>query len=248
MLCKNGGQRLFFGNGQAHPADTAVTAAAAFDRLCQQHAFSHKARQGGPWIFGTKGSFNVRQRAGALVQKHGVQHKSFLLALSGGLIGGQPGAGLGGHVPQEPEGGPGAQNEDAGQKHAQSLDAQDGSGGLGGQVVGTVDGFTYGPDFDRADGFIREGSKDDETSLRKLLLGRATVILGGEANLLHAAATLGVRDRVRILPTALEEQPRYAAFRRDRAGAEKTALLQPVLARMTEDGRIDRILDRFREE
>lgn len=127
------------------------------------------------------------------------------------------------------------------------LQDSDGFSGLAGQVVGTVDGFTYGSGFDRAHGFIREGSKDDETSLRKLLLGRATVILGGEANLLHAAASLGVRGRVRILPTALDEQPRYAAFRRDPAGAEKSALLQPVLARMAEDGRIDRILDRYRE-
>lgn len=129
-----------------------------------------------------------------------------------------------------------------------SLQDSTGFSGLGGQVVGTVDGFTYAPGFDRAQGFTREGSKDDETSLRKLLLDRATVILGGEANLLHAAATLGVRDRVRILPTALAEQPRYAAFRRDLAGAEKSALLQNVLTRMTEDGRIGRILDLYREE
>ncbi|MBB1490687.1 transporter substrate-binding domain-containing protein [Paracoccus sp. MC1854] len=123
-----------------------------------------------------------------------------------------------------------------------------GLGGLSGQVVGTVNGFTYGAAFDEAGGFIREGSMDDETSLRKLLLGRASVILGGEANLVHAADRLGVRDRVRILPTPLAQQPRYAAFRRDPAGAGKAALLGTVLRQMTDDGRVERILQRHRPE
>lgn len=115
---------------------------------------------------------------------------------------------------------------------------------LRGRTIGIVNGFTYTSEFNAAGHFTREGSVDDETSLRKLLLGRVDLMLGGQPNILHAAATLGVRDAIRILPTPLQVQPRYAAFLREPARMDKAARLQAALARMQMDGRIDRILHR----
>lgn len=113
---------------------------------------------------------------------------------------------------------------------------------LSGLSVGVVDGFSYTPGFDVATHFRHEGSVDDETSLRKLLLHRADVIVGGEANLRHAMRKLAVRDRVRTLPTALDIQGRYVGFSRTPAGQEKSDRLGAVLTRMHTEGRIAAIL------
>lgn len=113
---------------------------------------------------------------------------------------------------------------------------------LVGLSVGVVDGFSYTPAFDSATHFHHEGSVDDETSLRKLLLRRADVIVSGEANLHHAMRKLEIKDRVRILPTALDIQGRFVGFSRTAAGQEKHDRLAPVLTQMHVEGRIPAIL------
>ena len=113
---------------------------------------------------------------------------------------------------------------------------------LAGQRVGVVNGFTYTEAFDRATGFEKEGSIDDLTSLRKLLLGRVTTVLGGSANLRYAARRLGVSARIRILQPPLAEVPRYVSFRRDAAGDAKARLMQEALAELWLRGSIERIL------
>lgn len=119
---------------------------------------------------------------------------------------------------------------------------------LAGHRIGVVKGFTYIPEFDTAEGFLRDGSIDDLTSLRKLLLGRVTTVLGGAANLRFAAARLGIADRIHILAPPLAEQPRYVGFRRDAAGREKSALMQQALAELWISGQVDRILARHGEK
>lgn len=118
---------------------------------------------------------------------------------------------------------------------------------LAGHRIGVVNGFTYTPEFDTADSFVREGSIDDLTSLRKLLLGRVTTVLGGAANLRFAADRLGVRDRVHILAPPLAEVPRYVGFRRDAAGDQKSALMRAALHELRASGQVDRILARHGE-
>lgn len=113
---------------------------------------------------------------------------------------------------------------------------------LAGHRVGVVNGFTYTPEFDRSAAFTREGSIDDLTSLRKLLLGRVSTVLGGSANLRYAARQLGVSERIRILRPALAEVPRYVSFRRDAPGNAKAGLMGQALAEMWLRGSIDRIL------
>lgn len=113
---------------------------------------------------------------------------------------------------------------------------------LAGLSVGVVNGFSYSPAFDSATDFHHEGSADDETSLRKLLLRRANIIVGGEANFRHAIDRLSVADRVRILPTPLDVQGRYVGFTRTPAGRDKSDRLGRVLTRMHAEGCIAAIL------
>lgn len=114
--------------------------------------------------------------------------------------------------------------------------------GLAGLSVGVVDGFTYTPAFNEAVSFLHEGSIDDQTSLRKLLLGRADIIVGGEANLRFAMQKFGLGERVRILPTPLDEQDRFVGLSRTAAGHEKAARLSRAIAAMRSEGRIDAFL------
>lgn len=115
---------------------------------------------------------------------------------------------------------------------------------LAGLSVGVVNGFTYTPAFDGSSHFRHEGSVDDETGLRKLLLRRADVVVGGEANLRHAMRKLAVENRVRVLPTALDVRGRYVGFPRTAAGGEKAERLGIVLRAMHAEGRIAAILRR----
>lgn len=113
---------------------------------------------------------------------------------------------------------------------------------LAGLSVGVVNGFSYAPAFDVARHFHHEGSVDNETSLRKLLLGRADVIVGGEANFRYAINKLDVADRVRVLPTPLDIQGRYVGFTRTPAGQDKSQRLAHVLTLMHAEGQIGAIL------
>lgn len=113
-------------------------------------------------------------------------------------------------------------------------------------TVGVVRGFTYGEGFERMDHFRRERSLDEETSLRKLLLGRCDVAVIGQSNAHYVSDMLGIRNALRVLPTPLVEEGRYIAFHRDARGMALADRLQPVLDRMHADGRIDRILARPR--
>lgn len=113
---------------------------------------------------------------------------------------------------------------------------------LRGLSVGVVRGFTYTREFDTAESFHREGSFDDATSLRKLLLNRVDLVLGGEANIRWALRQLGAGDHLRILPTAFAVQPRFVGFSRDAAGTRKARHMQQTLTAMTNEGIIDAIL------
>lgn len=113
---------------------------------------------------------------------------------------------------------------------------------LRGRSVGVVRGFTYTRAFDSAAFVHHEGSFDDATSLRKLLLKRVDLVLGGEANLRWAIRQLGAEDKLRILPTALAVQPRFVGFSRDPESMRKAQLLQRTLTAMTNEGQISAIL------
>ncbi|MCG7492371.1 ABC transporter substrate-binding protein [Thalassobius sp. Cn5-15] len=111
-------------------------------------------------------------------------------------------------------------------------------------VVGVVGGFTYEDRFDANADIHREESKDDFTNVRKLLLGRSDVIVGGYATLSHIANELNATDKLRFLPTPLTEQARYIAFPRDALGDYQARRLQKALDKMHTTGRIQEIVQR----
>lgn len=113
---------------------------------------------------------------------------------------------------------------------------------LEGLVVGLVAGFTYEEEFDRDPGIRREMSHDDFNNIRKLLLGRSDVIVGGHATIAYTARELNAWDKLRVLPTPLVELGRYAAFPRTPEGAEKARRLQQALDRLHDSGRIEEIM------
>lgn len=113
---------------------------------------------------------------------------------------------------------------------------------LDGLIVGVVAGFTYEEQFDHHPDLTREMSKDDFTNIRKLLLGRSDVIVGGYATLVHVANTLNAQDKLRFLPTPLVEQERYIAFPRDERGRAQAERLQTAIEGMHTSGRIQEIV------
>lgn len=119
---------------------------------------------------------------------------------------------------------------------------------LRGLRVGVVRGFTYGESFDRAAFFTRESSLDEQTSLRKLLLGRVDVAVIGRANARFIIDRLGLGARLRVLPQPLFAEGRYIAFHRTAAGLARGARLQAALDAMQADGTTRAILARYGEE
>lgn len=113
---------------------------------------------------------------------------------------------------------------------------------LEGLVVGLVAGFTYEESFDSDPAIRREMSQDDFNNIRKLLLGRSDVIVGGYATLAYTARQLNAWDKLRVLPSPMVELGRFAAFPRTPEGAEKAQRLQQALDQMQANGRIQEIM------
>lgn len=112
-------------------------------------------------------------------------------------------------------------------------------------VVGIVAGFSYEDSFDTDESILKEPSEDDFTNMRKLLLGRVDVIVGGYASLAYVARALEAEDQVRFLPTPLVEQARYIAFPRDQRGAAQAERLQKALDAMHGSGRVASIVEGY---
>ncbi len=103
---------------------------------------------------------------------------------------------------------------------------------LDGFVVGVVSGFTYEAHFDLYQPLQREASLDDFTNLRKLLLGRSDLIVGGYETLHYVASELNALDKLKFLPTPLAEHARYIGFHRSPEGDDMARRLQAELERM----------------
>lgn len=116
---------------------------------------------------------------------------------------------------------------------------------IGDRVIGLVSGFVYSPVFNSDTSLRKEYSSDDATNIRKLLMGRTDVIVGGSETLVFVANAMGVRDQLRILPTPLTVQNRYIAFHRTPEGLERAARFQSVLDEMSASGRTIQIVHDF---
>lgn len=116
---------------------------------------------------------------------------------------------------------------------------------LDGKILGVVSGFTYGHFLDFDTTIIREESVDDFTNVRKLLLGRSDLIVGGRATLAFVVRELNAEDKVKFLPTPLVERARYIAFHKDEAGNDKARRLQKAIDDLREAGTISEIIGKY---
>jgi len=95
--------------------------------------------------------------------------------------------------------------------------------------VGTVSGFTYAPEFDKADFIVKDAANDNTLSVRKLLGGRVDAIIGDRDTLRFIVRKEGGIGKVKFLPKALVEAERFIAFpkaRKDKADRFAAALIQ----------------------
>ncbi len=116
---------------------------------------------------------------------------------------------------------------------------------LSGLIVGAVAGYTYGHAFDNDDTIFKEPSVDDFTNVRKLLLGRSDIVVGGFETLKYVVNELNAQDKVRFLATPLVVRDRYIAFQRTPDGYAKAQRLQEQLDLMHSEGIIPEIIQSF---
>lgn len=89
---------------------------------------------------------------------------------------------------------------------------------LDGLTVGTIAGFTYSAEFDRAANFEKVVTKTFDAHLRILLAGRADVIIANEVTFEHAVEQMGLSASFRKLPTYAIQSERWIAFQKTPEG------------------------------
>lgn len=91
-------------------------------------------------------------------------------------------------------------------------------------VIGQVRGYSYEPEFDRAE-LTRDLSAQNPAQLLAMLLaGRVDVIVGDKTQLLFLARQINAINRLRVLDKPLIVMPRYVAFNKmDEARASEFA-------------------------
>ncbi len=114
---------------------------------------------------------------------------------------------------------------------------------LTGLVIGTVRGYAYAPEFDKADHVSKEEATDNETNVRKLAAGRLHAIVGDRDTLAFLAARLGYSGKFKFAEEPLAVVPRYIAFPKERAEAAKA--FQAMLDQKISDGAVDAIINKY---
>lgn len=114
---------------------------------------------------------------------------------------------------------------------------------LKGQRIGVVNGFSYTPEFDQADFLKKEAVSDNAQNLRKLAAGRLDAIIGDLHTLSYLAKGEKLDGKLKFLPKALSEVPRYIAFPKPRG--DKADRFAKALADLQADGTIAGIVKRW---
>lgn len=114
---------------------------------------------------------------------------------------------------------------------------------LKGLTVGTVQGFSYTPEFDASGLFRKEAAVNNTLNVLKLAGGRLDAIIGDLHTLTHIARQERMVDRIRFLPKPLAEVPRYIAFPKPRA--DKAERFAKGLEELKENGAIGAIVRKW---
>ncbi|WP_370153975.1 substrate-binding periplasmic protein [Ferrovibrio sp.] len=119
-----------------------------------------------------------------------------------------------------------------------------GLAGLRGRRIGMVQGYTYGAAFDTATDLDKDAAAGSNGQLvRMLVAGRVEVIIGDRETLSFEARRAGLRERIRFLPRAFAEVPRYIAVPRTKPVV--AARLAWALGELRANGGLAAILRRW---
>ena len=114
---------------------------------------------------------------------------------------------------------------------------------LAGKKVATVDGYSYTKAFDANAAIQKVQSKDNLASLKKLANKEVDFMIGDMNTIMHLAKTNGMGDKIKVLPSVLQEVPRYIAFPKARkADADR---FEKKLKELINNGQIDAIIDKW---
>lgn len=114
---------------------------------------------------------------------------------------------------------------------------------LKGLTVGTVQGFTYTPEFDASDLFRKEAAVNNTLNVLKLASGRLDAIVGDLHTLTFIVKQEKMTGKIRFLAKPLAEVPRYIAFPRPRG--DKAERFARGLEELKANGTIAAIVQRW---
>ena len=117
---------------------------------------------------------------------------------------------------------------------------------LQGLAVGTMRGYTYGPDFDNNPLFIRQPANSHENNLRKLFYGRIDAYPCDKLVGIHVATTIGVMSELKILSPPLQVMKGHIGFTKGKFIPEIASINRQIV-KMREDGTIDDIINKYVE-
>ncbi|WP_417662093.1 substrate-binding periplasmic protein [Pseudomonas sp.] len=110
-------------------------------------------------------------------------------------------------------------------------------------VVGQVRGYAYATNFDHAELSRDTSALNPRQLVSMLLAGRIDIIVGDKTQLMYFVHEQNSESKVRILPRALVEMPRYVAFNKgDEQNAQRFA---SALQRLKDNGKLHAILKRW---
>lgn len=114
---------------------------------------------------------------------------------------------------------------------------------LRGLRIGTVQGFSYTPEFDKATFLTKLPSSNNLINIRKLLAQQIDLVVGDRHTLTYYTEQDGRLRDIKFLPKILGDVPRYIAF--PMARAEKAARFRGALENLQRNGTISAIINRW---
>lgn len=110
-------------------------------------------------------------------------------------------------------------------------------------TIGQVRGYSYHAEFDQAALKRDDNAQTPRQLVMMLLAGRIDIIVGDQTQLNYFAREQQATARVRVLPNALVEMPRYVAF--SKGDSQRAEQFAAALERLRQAGTLQRISQRW---
>ena len=119
---------------------------------------------------------------------------------------------------------------------------------LAGKRIGVSAGYNYGSDFTAASNqklFISDEGRDDELGFKKLAAGRFDAFICDKVVGWGIVKSLGLKDRVTVLPFAVSSVKMYVGFAKSRENGTLAEKFDIALKKMKQSGEWQRIIDSY---